>query len=253
MSIPARIIARLDIKGPNIVKGIHMEGLRVIGDPNKFASLYYEQGADEIIFIDTVASLYGRNHILSVVEKAARNIFIPMTVGGGIRTIEDIKSLLRSGADKVAINTAAINNPAFLSQASEAFGSQCIVLSIEAKKQPEGHWECYTDNGRERTNKNVMDWVFEAEKLGVGEMFVTSVDCEGAREGFDLALLEEIHKRVHVPVIAGGGAGSAKDVLDLLDKPRAEAVCCASLFHYKLQTIPELKHALAKAGHEVRL
>ena len=252
MSYPPRIITRLDIKGPNIVKGIHMEGLRVIGNPNERALEYYRQGADEIVFMDIVASLYDRNQILSVVEEAARDIFIPMTVGGGIRTIENVEAVLRSGADKVAINTAAVGRPEFLREVSEIFGSQCIVLSVEAKRQPNGTWECYTDNGRERTFKPVLDWVVDAEQLGVGEILVTSVDRDGTRDGLDLRLFEEIHKRVHVPVIASGGAGNSGDVIELFSAPHAEAACCGSIFHYDLCPLPALKNALESSGIDVR-
>jgi len=253
MSFPTRIIARLDIKGPNVVKGVQMEGLRVVGDPNEHARKYYEQGADELIFMDIVASLYGRNQIRSVIEKAARDIFIPITVGGGMRSVDDIANILRSGADKVAINTAAIGNPEILRQASQAFGSQCIVLSIEAKQQADGHWECYTDNGREKTGLSVLEWAVEAEKLGVGEIFVTSVDRDGRLNGFDLALFQLIHEAVRIPVIAAGGAGTADHVIELLSVPRADAVCCGSLFHYEHSTLPELKQAIQAAGYGVRL
>ncbi len=229
-----------------------MEGLRIIGDPNDLARRYYEQGADEIIFMDTVASLYGRNQIRSVVERAALDVFIPMTAGGGLRTLDDIYQTLRSGADKVAINTAAINRPEFLREAAEAFGSQCIVLAIEAKRLPDGNWECFTENGRERSYRNVIEWVVEAEKLGAGEIFITSVDQEGARRGFDLDLIEAAYNHVDIPIIAGGGAGSAEHVLELVSAPRTDAVCCGSLFHYDLCPLPDLKSKLFAAGHVVR-
>lgn len=230
-----------------------MEGLRIIGNPNELAYRYYEQGADEIIFIDTVASLYGRNQLRSVVEAAARNVFVPMTVGGGIRTIEDIYLTLRSGADKVAINTAAINNPEFLAEASKSFGSQCIVLSVEAKLQPEGYWECYTENGRERSYKDVLDWVVEAEQLGAGEVLVTSVDKDGTRKGLDCKLAEAIYQLIQIPVIISGGVGQAAHIIDFLKSPRADAICCGSLFHYGLCSLPKLKRIIADAGYEVRL
>ena len=171
---PPRIIARLDIKGPNVVKGIHLEGLRVVGKPAELARRYYDQGVDEIVYMDIVASLYGRNSILSVVEDAARDIFVPLTVGGGIRTVEDVTAALRSGADKVAINTAAIARPAFLTEAAQAVGSQAIVVSIEAKRR-DGWWEAMTDNGREKTGRDALEWAAEAEGLGAGEILLTSV------------------------------------------------------------------------------
>ena len=180
-----RLIARLDIKGSNVIKGIHLEGLRIVGQPGPMARRYYDEGVDEIIYMDTVASLYGRNNILPVVEDAARDIFVPLTVGGGIRTIDDIVAALRAGADKVAINTAAIARPDFLREAAETFGTQCIVLSVEAKRRSEERWEVLTDNGRERTGVDVLKWVAEAEQLGAGEILVTSVDAEGTRRGFD--------------------------------------------------------------------
>lgn len=250
---PVRIISRLDIKGQNVVKGIQLEGLRVIGNPGEIARLHYEQGIDEIVFIDIVASLYGRNNILSVVEEAARDIFVPMTVGGGIRSIDDIKAVLRAGADKVAINTAAHARPEFLKEAATAFGSQCVVLSVEAKRQPDGHWESYTDNGRERTFRNVLDWVKQAEELGVGEILLTSVDHDGTRKGLDTGLIQEVRRRVRVPVIACGGAGTARHVVDAIKSTGADAVACGALFHYGLSSVAGLKKALADSGIEVRL
>ena len=250
---PLRIIARLDIKGPNVVKGIHLEGLRVVGTPENLARRYYSDGIDEIVYMDIVASLYGRNNILSVVEAAAREIFVPLTVGGGIRTVDDIVAALRSGADKVAINTAAIARPQFIREAAEAFGSQCIVLSVEAKRREGGWWEALTDNGREQTGVKVLDWVAEAERLGAGEVLVTSVDQEGTKKGFDLELMEEIYRRVRIPVIACGGAGSPDDVAVLFSQQHADAACCATLFHYNLCSVPALKQSLKGRGVEVRL
>lgn len=252
MRTPVRVIARLDVKSENVVKGVQLEGLRIVGKPGEMARRYYQQGADEIIFMDIVASLYGRNNILDMVRDAARDVFIPLTVGGGIRSLDDIVNVLRSGADKVAINTAAIARPEFLAEAARAFGSQCIVLSVEAKRRPEGHWEAYTDNGRGRSHRNVLEWVVQAEDLGVGEIFVTSVDREGTGKGFDLELLDAVRSRVHVPVIASGGAGSAADVAAVFAPPRADAACCASLFHYDRISLSDLKTSLAAKGFVVR-
>lgn len=249
---PVRVMARLDIKGPNVVKGIHLEGLRVVGKPNELARRYYEAGADEILFIDIVASLYGRNNILHIVEEAARDVFIPMTVGGGIRSVDDVTRVLRSGADKVAINTAAVRQPRLLRDAATAFGSQCIVLSVEAKRQTPGRWEVYTDNGRERSGLDVLDWVSEAEQLGVGEVLVTSVDQEGTRAGPDLDLIEAVANRVSIPVIACGGVGSVDHVIDVVERTGIDAVACASVLHYGLCSIPEMKRALAGKGVPVR-
>lgn len=251
-ALPVRIVARLDIKGPNVIKGIRLEGLRIVGRPGEMARRYYDQGIDEIIYMDTVASLYGRNQILEIVEEAGRDIFVPMTVGGGIRSIDNITAALRRGADKVAINTAALKRPEFVSEAARVFGSQCIVVSIEAKKWHPDYWEAYYDNGRERSGINAVDWAVKAEQLGAGEILLTSVDAEGTRKGFDLDLYERVRSHVRIPVIASGGAGSIEHVTDLLSRPRADAVCCASLFHYQVCDIPELKNAVRAGGRSVR-
>lgn len=252
MKPPARIIARLDIKGPNVVKGVHLEGLRVVGKPSELARRYYEQGIDEIVYMDIVASLYGRNNILAVVEEAARDVFVPFTVGGGIRSLDDIVATLRSGADKVAINTAAVARPSFLHEAAEALGSQCIVLSVEAKRRAPGKWEALTDNGRETTGVDVLDWVVEAERLGAGEILITSIDQEGTKKGFDAELIAAIHERVRVPVIACGGAGTPDHVRDLIETGMADAVACASIFHYGTYPVPALKEHLSSHGITVR-
>jgi cyclase len=249
---PPRIIARLDIKGPNVIKGIHLEGLRVVGKPGEMARRYYEQGVDEIIYMDTVASLYGRNNILPVVEEAARDIFVPLTVGGGIRSVDDIIAALRSGADKVAINTAGIARPDFIREAAQALGSQCIVISIEAKRRGPGTWEALTDNGRERTGVDVLEWAAKAEQLGAGEIFVTSVDKEGTRSGFDHELFRAVRERVNIPVIGCGGAGKAQHVVEAVVQDGLDAVACASLFHYGHCSLPDLKAALASADIAVR-
>ena len=247
-----RIIARLDIKGPNVIKGIHLEGLRVVGQPGQLARRYYEDGIDEIFYMDTVATLYGRNNILPVVKNAAREIFVPLTVGGGIRTIDNIVDALRAGADKVAINTAAISRPAFLKEAAQVFGSQCIVLSVEAKRRNPGHWEALTDNGRERTGVDVLKWVAEAEKLGAGEILVTSVDAEGTRRGFDHDLFKAVRACVDVPLIGCGGAGDADQIVDAIKGDGVDAVACASIFHYEQWPVRTLKSTLGKAGIPVR-
>ena len=229
-----RIIPRLDIKGPNVVKGVHLEGLRVLGRPELFARRYYAEGADELLYMDTVASLYGRNSLEDIVRRTAEEVFVPLTVGGGVRTVEDVRRLLRAGADKVAINTAAIRNPRLIAEAADAFGAQCIVLSIEASRNPDGRYECLTDNGRERTGREVLDWVEEAVRLGAGEVLLTSVDREGTGRGFDLELTQRIATAVGVPVIAAGGAGTVDHVRAAVADGRADAVCIASLLHYHL-------------------
>jgi len=227
-----RIIPRLDIKGPNLVKGIHFEGLRVLGKPEHFARYYYENGADELIYMDAVASLYGRNSLLDIVEKTAREIFIPLTVGGGLRSIDDIRSVLRAGADKVSINTAAIANPDLIHEASRAFGSSTIVVSIEAIRKSNGAYEAYVNYGRDRTDIDVFEWAVRAVELGAGELMVTSINKEGTGDGFDLELTQRIAESVPVPVIAGGGAGKVGDVYDVIIKGKADAVALASLLHY---------------------
>lgn len=227
-----RIIPRLDIKGPNLVKGVHLEGLRVLGKAEDFASKYYTDGADELIYIDVVASLYGRENLLEIVRRTAQNIFIPLTAGGGIRTIDDIKELLRAGADKVAINTAAIRNPTFISEAAKVFGSQCIVISIEAKFRSDGKYEALTDNGREKTDRDVFGWAQEAVSLGAGELLITSIDKEGTGRGYDLELIKRISESVPVPVIACGGAGKTKHFLEVIKDGCVDALSAASIFHY---------------------
>jgi cyclase len=249
---PARIIARLDIKGPKVIKGVHLEGLRVVGRPGPLAQRYYAEGADEIIFMDTVASLYGRNNIMGVVEEAAREIFVPMTVGGGIRSVDDIVTALRSGADKVAINTAATHRPELIGEAARALGSQCIVLSIEAKQRGPGQWEALTDNGRQRTGLDVCEWAQRAEGLGAGEILLTSVDKEGTRSGFDHALFKAVRDKVRIPVIGCGGAGKPEHVAAAITADELDAVGCASLFHYDLCPLPQLKQHLNAAGLVVR-
>lgn len=247
-----RLIARLDIKGPNLIKGIHLEGLRVIGSPQEHALKYYLQGADELIYMDCVASLYGRNHLVDIIMSAAKDIFIPMTVGGGIRTIDDATQILRAGADKVAINTAALANPNLINQISKRFGNQCMVLSVEAKQVESNRWEAYTDNGRERTGKDVIDWVREAEALGAGEIFLTSIDREGTRKGFDVALLSAVTSVVSVPVIASGGMGKPEDVVNAVDEGRADAVAMADILHYKRASIGEIRESAQRANINVR-
>ncbi len=229
-----RIIPRLDIKGPNLVKGIHLEGLRVLGAPDYFAKKYYEDGADELVYQDTVASLYGRNNIAEIITKTAKNIFIPLTVGGGIRSVNDINRVLRAGADKVSINTAAINNPKLINTASKIFGSSTIVIAIEAIKNDKGEYLAYTDNGREYTGINVIDWAIEVQDRGAGEIFLTSIDNEGTRKGFDKELLSSVSKKIEIPIVAHGGAGSSSDILDLIKNVNVSGVSCASILHYSL-------------------
>lgn len=229
-----RIIPRLDIKGPNLVKGINLEGLRVLGDPSIIAQHYAENGADELIFQDVVASLYNRNSLVKIVEKVAKNIFIPLTVGGGIRSLNDIEELLKVGADKICINTAAIKDYKFIYEASRVFGSSTIVIAIESIKSiDDGEYYAFTDNGREITGKKVLEWVKEVEDNGAGEIVLTSVDREGTGEGFESILIHEVLKISNIPIIIHGGASSKDDVLKLFqDEKRANAVALASILHY---------------------
>ena len=247
-----RLIARLDIKGPNLIKGIHLEGLRVLGDPQEYASKYYLQGADELIYIDIVASLYGRSKLPEIVSRTVENIFIPLTVGGGIRNIDDVKELLRAGADKVAINTAAVQRPELISEISRRFGSQCMVLSIEAKKQSDGLWEVYTDSGREKTGIDVVDWAEEGVAKGAGEILLTSIDAEGTRKGFDCELIQRVTQAVNIPVIASGGMGNAEHLRDAVQLGGADAIAMADILHYDRSTIHEIRAEAKQAGIEVR-
>lgn len=227
-----RIIPRLDIKGPNLVKGIHLEGLRVLGKPEHFARFYYENGADELFYMDAVASLYNRNSLNDIIRRTAEEISIPLTVGGGIRSVDDVRNVLRCGADKVAINTAAIARPTMIREAAEMFGSSTILVSIEAIRQPNGTYEAYTDCGRNSTGRDAFEWALEAVDLGAGELVITSVDREGTGKGFDLELTRRIAENVPVPVIACGGAGTTEHVRDVIAQGRADAVCLASCLHY---------------------
>lgn len=227
-----RIIPRLDIKGPNLVKGIHLEGLRVLGKPEDFAHYYYENGADELFFQDVVASLYERNSLHDIISRTAKKIYIPLTVGGGLRTIDDIKLVLRAGADKVSLNTAAIKNPIFVKEAARQFGSSTIVIAIEAIKQYDGRYFAFVDNGREETGIEVVAWAKQVEELGAGEILITSVDRDGTTIGFDLELIKLVSSAVSIPVIAHGGAGSLPNLVDAIKVSNASALAISSIFHY---------------------
>lgn len=247
-----RFVARLDVKGPNLVKGIQLEGLRKIGDPNEYAKMYYDQGADEIIYMDIVASLYNRNNLSDIVYKSTKNVFIPITVGGGIRSLEDVKTILKSGADKVAVNTAAIKRPELITEISNKYGSQCMVLSIEAKKTGDGRWEAYYDNGREKTGIDVVQWAKKGYELGAGEILLTSVDREGTEKGFDIDLVKQVSSVVPIPVIASGGMGNLSHLQEVILEGKADAVASASLLHYKKMTISQIKEGAADLNINVR-
>ena len=233
-----RLIPRLDIKGPNLIKGIQLEGLRVVGDPQAFATRYYEEGADELIYIDIVASLYGRNSLTEIVSRTTEKVFIPLTVGGGVRTVEDVRTLLRAGADKVAINTAATRRPELISDIAMKFGSQCMVLSIEAKRKGD-RWEAYIDNGREHTERDVVEWAIEGVKLGAGEILLTSVDQEGTKKGFDVALVKAVSEAVSVPVIA-------------VKEGHADAIAMAHVLHYNVLGLKQIRAEALASGVQVR-
>lgn len=247
-----RIIPRLDIKGSNLIKGIQLEGLRVIGDPQEHAIRYYESGADELIYMDIVASLYGRNTLSDIISRAAKNVFIPITVGGGVRSVEDATLILRSGADKVAINTAAIARPELISDVARRFGSQAMVLSIEAKQVADGKWEAYADNGRERTGFDVLEWVRRGVDLGAGEILLTAVDREGMRSGFDIDLVRAVSSAVSVPVIASGGMGTMDHFYSAAVDGGADAIAMADVLHYKRMSIGDIRAAALAADLPVR-
>ena len=241
-----RLIARLDIKSSNLVKPINLEGLRVVGEPNFFAKKYYKEGVDELIFMDCVATLYGRNNLSSIIKKATKDIFIPITVGGGIRNLDDAKNILNCGADKVAVNTAAVNNPEFISELANAIGSQSVVLSIEAKKRNKNYWEVYTSNGREPTGLNAYDWIKKAVKLGAGEILLTSVDKEGTRKGFDVELMNMASKTTDVPIIASGGFGKVDHLAEVINFGQVDAIAIADAIHYKRISVSDLKKSIFK-------
>ena len=247
-----RLIARLDVKGPNLIKGIHLEGLRKIGDPNDYARRYYEQGIDEILYMDIVASLYERNNLSDIVRRTTQEVFIPITVGGGIRSTYDVKQALRAGADKVAINTAAIKRPELIKEISMKFGSQCMVLSIEAKKQAEAKWEAYYDNGRERTGIDVIEWARKGYELGAGEILLTSVDMEGTAQGFDYELVKSVSQAVPIPVIASGGMGNMDHFERVVKEGLADAVAMAHVLHYGKMEIKEIRDEAKKREIDVR-
>ena len=246
-----RLIARLDIKNEYVIKGIHLEGLRKIGDPIVLAKKYYEQGIDEIVFIDAVASLYDRNNLFHIIERACKEVFIPITIGGGIRSIKDIENALKSGADKIAINTQAIRSPELIYEASRIYGSQCIVGSIEAKRI-NSKWMAYTENGREETGVDAVEWAVRLEELGAGELIVTSIDQEGVKKGFDIPLLQEISKRLSIPVIASGGAGNVVHISSVVDQTEVGAVAIASLLHYNITTVTDIKTELNSQNIQIR-
>jgi cyclase len=245
-----RFIARLDVKGENLIKGIQLEGLRKLGKPNDFARKYYSEGIDEIIYMDIVASLYERNSLLNIIEEATKDIFIPITVGGGIRSIENVQEALHAGADKVAINTAAVKRPELITEISRRFGSQCAVLSIEAKKTGDNKWEVYYDNGREKTGMDVLDWAKRGYSLGAGEILLTSVDKEGTGKGMDVELIDKVASSVPIPVIASGGIGSLSDIENAVTSKHVDAIAMAHVLHYDKLKLSEI-HGWAKSRSDL--
>ncbi len=248
-----RIIPRLDIKGQNLIKGVQLEGLRVVGDPEKFAQKYYEEGADELIYSDVVASLYGRNNLFDMVAKTAKRIFIPLTVGGGIRSVDDVEALLKCGADKISVNSAVIKRPELISEISSRFGSQCCVVEIQAKVFEKGQWMALYENGRENSDRDAIDWACEAMERGAGELLITSIDRDGSREGIDLELMSRISSITRVPIIASGGVGSPSDVCDAVDRAVVDAVAIGDLLHFGRASIREVKEHVIQNGIDVRL
>lgn len=249
-----RIIPCLDVKDGRVVKGVQFLGLRDAGDPVECAKAYDAEGADELVFLDITATSDARKTVVELARKVAEQVFIPFTVGGGIRTVEDFREVLREGADKISINSAALNRPELITEAADKFGNQCVVVAIDAKKRSDGNgWTVYKNGGRIDLGIDAVEWAMEAEKRGAGEILLTSMDCDGEKNGYDLALTKAISQNVKIPVIASGGAGTPRDFYDALTEGGAEAALAASLFHYKELSIREVKEYLKGRGISVRL
>ena len=248
-----RVIARLDVKPPCVVKPVHYEGLRKIGNPRDLARKYFDQGADEILYMDIVASLYRREILIDPVRETAKALRVPFVAGGGVRSVDDLANLIRNGVDKVVLNTHALQaDPSLIDQAAAVFGSQAVVISIEAKRWP-GWWECYSDCGRIRSGKDVLEWVKEAEARGAGEVLLSSVDRDGRRRGLDIDLVREVVAVTKIPVIAASGAGSLGDIRDVVEQGRPDAVAVGSMLHYGIATIDGIKRYLRDQGVDVAL
>ncbi|HKM34907.1 MAG TPA: imidazole glycerol phosphate synthase subunit HisF [Lachnospiraceae bacterium] len=248
-----RIIPCLDVKDGRVVKGVNFINLQDAGDPVETAAAYDRAGADEVVFLDITATSDHRNTVVEMVRRVAEKVFIPFTVGGGIRTVDDFRMLLREGADKIAINSAAIMNPTLISQAADKFGSQCVVVAIDAKKSPDGSFHVYKNGGRIDMELDAIEWAIKAEKLGAGEILLTSMDCDGTKGGYDIALTKAISQAVNIPVIASGGAGTKEHFYEALTEGGAEAALAASLFHYKELEVKEVKKYLQSRGVSVRI
>ena len=247
-----RIIPCLDVHAGRVVKGVNFVNLRDAGDPVEIAAAYDAAGADELVFLDITASSDARNTVVDMVRRVAEKVFIPFTVGGGIRTVDDFRALLREGADKISVNSAAIMRPELISEAADKFGSQCVVVAIDAKRRPDGGWNIYKNGGRVDMGIDAVEWAMKADKLGAGEILLTSMDCDGTKNGYDLELTRTIAENVSIPVIASGGAGTKEHFYDALTEGKADAVLAASLFHYKELEISDLKRYLQERGVSVR-
>ena len=253
MALAKRIIPCLDVTAGRVVKGVNFLELRDAGDPVEIARRYDEQGADELTFLDITASSDGRDLILDIIEAVASQVFIPLTVGGGVRAVEDVRRLLNAGADKVGINTSAVTNPQLVADAANKYGSQCIVVAIDAKRAGEGKWEVYTHGGRKATGLDAVEWARKMAQLGAGEILLTSMDREGTKSGFDLDLTRSVSEAVSIPVIASGGVGGLQDLADGITKGKADAVLAASIFHYGQHTVQEAKRFMADQNISMRL
>ncbi len=251
--LSVRIIPCLDVRDGRVVKGVNFVNLVDAGDPVEQAKAYENQGADELVFLDITASSDNRAIMRDVVERTAGECFMPLTVGGGLRTLEDIRLMLNAGADKVSLNTSAITNPDLVSEASAKFGNQCIVVAIDAKREGEGRWNVYTHGGRNRTELDAVEWAKEVERRGAGEILLTSMDCDGTKDGYDIALTRAVSDAVKIPVIASGGAGNLKHMVDAVKLGGASAVLAASIFHFGTYTIEQAKREMRAAGLPVRL
>lgn len=247
-----RMIPCLDVKNGRVVKGINFEGLRDAGDPVELAKFYSRQGADEIVFLDITATQEERKTVADIVERTAAQVFVPLTVGGGIRTLEDFRLLLRSGADKISVNSSAVSNPTLIQEAAGRFGSQCVVVAIDAKRRCDGNYEVLVAGGRKPTGLDAVQWAKEAERLGAGEILLTSMDTDGTKDGFDLALTQAVANAVRIPVIASGGCGKLSDFAEVFTHTGADAALAASVFHYGELTVPQVKEYLRGRGIPVR-
>lgn len=253
MTLAKRIIPCLDVTAGRVVKGVNFLELRDAGDPVEIAKRYDDQGADEITFLDITATSDGRDLMLDIIEAVASQVFIPLTVGGGVRAVDDVRRLLNAGADKVGINSSAISNPQLVFDASQKYGSQCIVVAIDAKKASDGRWEVFTHGGRKATGLDAIEWAKKMESLGAGEILLTSMDKDGTKSGFDLDLTRSVSDAISIPVIASGGVGGLQDLVDGVKIGRADAVLAASIFHYGQHTVQEAKRFMAEQGIAMRL